>query len=323
MSKFVQLTNDEIILRVNCYTAIAKPENGSFQNKVYMLNLGKVPYTYEGIKNNKKVIKEEYVDTYLIKGIRGALRHAVMKICKQYGYEVCHSTDKTEIKDPNQSRDRDNTEKNNTENIDPKTKKKKVKMLSILPEGFHPIGTCLKSKTGECLVHTIFGSIRKESKFRVHCNPVADVNKKTATFQTKVQLMTAKMENRTVFSYDNIPAQNFEERYISGFFSFELNVSKCEPKELGMLLEAAIHISRLGRGYNAGYGSIQILSYEIFKCEIIFGSTWNAELQKHMLTEESKEVALPEKAQEALEAWHEYVKKQVTNSASISILNTA
>ena len=170
MSKFVQLNNDEIILRVNCYTAIAKPENGSFQNKVYMLNLGKVSYTYEGIKNNKKVIKEDFTDIYLIEGIRGTLRHAVMKICKQYGYKVCHSTAKTEIKDPNQNRDRNrgrnNAEKENTENNQLKNKKKQVKMLSILQEGFHPIGACLKSKAVKCLVHAIFGSIRKESFFR-------------------------------------------------------------------------------------------------------------------------------------------------------------
>ena len=88
------------ILKIYCYVAICKPLNGSFGSSKgsHLLKLVPIPYTY---LNKQKELTHKTVDSYLIKGLRGAVRHKVMEVCFLAGLEVCHTSDKTEDKDKN------------------------------------------------------------------------------------------------------------------------------------------------------------------------------------------------------------------------------
>ncbi|MFX0171662.1 MAG: hypothetical protein ACFE9L_07060 [Candidatus Hodarchaeota archaeon] len=76
----------KIVLRVVAFTPIAKPLKGALpqSNNSHFLRLYPVIYTS---MNNKKE-KTAKNETYLIKGLRGAIRHQIMHFCSSIGLEV-------------------------------------------------------------------------------------------------------------------------------------------------------------------------------------------------------------------------------------------
>ena len=63
----------------------------------HFLRLYPVSYKYTSGKEEK----ETTVETYYIKGLKGAIRHEMMRICKNNNLEVCHTTDKETDKSGN------------------------------------------------------------------------------------------------------------------------------------------------------------------------------------------------------------------------------
>lgn len=130
---------------------IVKTLNGSIAggNTGCMLRSQNVTVNYK--KNTKW--QEKIVKTYIIKGLRGAVRHAVMEECKAKGIEVCHTTNKEEDKSQNK----------------------------LLVDGFHLLGSCINKK--ECIIHQIFGSMRQESIISVSSDPIIFIDDKFSTFK--------------------------------------------------------------------------------------------------------------------------------------------
>ncbi len=207
-------------IRVEAYTPIAKPSNGTVQKSKVLLKLAPVPYTNNG--------KEHKAEAYYIKGLKGLLRHAAMRCARAKGIEVCHTSDKEEDKHGNK----------------------------LIPEGFHPLGSCYP--LNECIIHKIFGSMHVPSKIRVWSPPIANI--KHAEYRSDIPIvkMHIATENRIALSYDKKPIQDFKEGYISGDFTFFIDVTKLNDEELNFILESLLYIEELGGGVNAGYGKVML-----------------------------------------------------------------
>ncbi|MHA1331467.1 MAG: hypothetical protein ACTSR2_10365 [Candidatus Hodarchaeales archaeon] len=149
------VTTTRKILKVRVLTPISKPLNGSLPSSKtsHLLKLWTFDYEYK----NGKETKTSSATAYMIKGLRGSLRHQVMECCKKHGLEVCHTSDK----------------------------KTEQKGNSLLPEGFHLQGSCSSEK--ECLVHTVFGSKQHQGKIRVSARPIANISHKTYQAKTSFQ----------------------------------------------------------------------------------------------------------------------------------------
>ena len=232
-SRVKRIQNPQRILKVVAYTAIAKPLNGSLprSNNSHFLRLYPIKYSYKNGKDEKEATSE----SYFLKGIRGAIRHQVMKICYDAGEEVCHTSDKATDKMGN----------------------------SLLPEGFHLTGSC--KGNGECIVHQVFGSMGTEGLISVYAEPITSISHKSAKTEVKVQKVHIATENRVCMTFDNKSVQNFGERYFSGEFTFEIDVTCCTSEQIGLLIESVINMQRLGRGYTAGYGKIHIKQIQLLE----------------------------------------------------------
>ncbi len=207
-------------IKVVAYTTIAKPSNGTVQKAKVLLKLS--PITY---KNNGK---EHKVEAYYIKGLKGVLRHAAMECARTKGLEVCHTSDKTTDKSGNE----------------------------LIPDGFHPLCSCYPDN--ECIIHRIFGSIHVPSKIKVWSLPVANI--KHAEFESEHPLnnMHVATENRIALSYDGRAIQDFREGYLSGEFTFFVDVTKLDEEEIRFILESLLYIDTLGGGVSAGYGVVRL-----------------------------------------------------------------
>ncbi|MFW9903435.1 MAG: hypothetical protein ACFFFH_03820 [Candidatus Thorarchaeota archaeon] len=93
----------------------------------------------------------------------------------------------------------------------------------------------------------------------------ASISHKTAELPIAIQNVHIASENRINMTYERKTVQDFKERYFSGNFYFEINVTKCTPKQLGLLIEGAMAFDRLGRGYNTGYGRVEVKRIKLFK----------------------------------------------------------
>jgi hypothetical protein len=220
-------TKKQIVVRA--YTPIAKPLNASIQKNATMLLLGEIPY-----ENGSKVFNTKL---YYIKGVRGMLRHACMKLAQACGIEVCHSSEKTELKDG----------------------------TKLISSGFHPLGAC----NPPCILRRIFGTFREESSVSVLVDPIASIKHKEYTTNVPVQKVHISSENRIALAYDRMPIQDFRESYFSGYFSFCIDVSILTDDEIKFLMESLLYIETLGGGKNAGYGRVKILSFEVQKIGIV------------------------------------------------------
>lgn len=263
----------QLVLKVFCYTPIAKPLNGSLprSNASHMLRLQSISYQYDGTGKNTQ--KEATVAPYLLKGIKGVLRHTMAQQCLKSGLEVCHSTDKETDKHGNQ----------------------------LLPKGFHLLGSCIDS--GECILHQIFGSKGHEGIISVYADPIASIPHKTAVLPEPIQHVHIGSENRVNLTYEGKSVQDFSERYFSGTFSFEINVTSCSPEQIGLILEGAMLFDRLGRGYNSGYGHVEVKKLSLVKRSVIktpmLVEDGSFTIQKHLT-----ETPLEDLFQQSLEAWY-------------------
>ncbi len=269
------LQNPQKILKVFCYTPIAKPLNGSLprSNNSHFLKLYPASYSY-GRGKEKNTVETQ---TYMIKGLRGCLRHQAMETCNAKGLAVCHSTDKEMSKDG----------------------------TPLLPEGFHLLGSCRKNG-GSCILHTIFGSKGNEGKISVFAHPISAISHKTYEINIKVQNVQIATENRLNKTFGGISAQNFGERYFSGAFEFEIDVSRCSSEELGLLIEVIISLQKLGRGYNSGYGRINVRKFQLLERSITRKSIWD-ENDAFIIKELNVEKPLKEEVFSALQEWERYV----------------
>ncbi len=270
------LHNPQKILKVVCFTPIAKPLNGSLprSNNSHFLKLYPITYRYK----NGKEEKTAEAQTYMIKGLRGSLRHQAMAICKAYGLEVCHSTDKESSREGQK----------------------------LLPEGFHLLGSCRKNGSS-CILHQIFGSKGNEGKISVLSNPIACIKHRTFDSEIDLQNVHIAMENRFNKTFDGISVQDFGERYFSGEFEFEINVSLCSPEEIGLLIEVVMNFQKIGRGFNSGYGRVKVLKFQLKERKTNRIPVWD-ESDSFILKEEIIENASKEEVWEALEAWKQYLR---------------
>ncbi len=271
------------ILKVKAYTPICKPLNGNVSGSSisHLLKLWNFPYQYK----DKKQIKEATATAYLIKGLRGTIRHRVMAQCNERGLEVCHTSDKETDKKGNR----------------------------FLPEGFHLIGNCVEN--GECIVHSIFGSRGHRSKIRVSSLPIAYITQKTYKTDYKIQNVRISTENRVNLSYDGKSIQDFGERYFTGDFEFEIDVTECNPSELGLLVEAVMYLQKLGRGYNSGYAEIIVKSFGLVARSISRKPKWLT-TNEFTIEEEVIEEPIPKEVIQALEEWQIFLEKATMDSSN-------
>ena len=269
------------ILKVNAYTPICKPLNGNVSGSSisHLLKLWNFPYQYK----DKRQIKEATATAYHIKGLRGTIRHRVMAQCKERGLEVCHTSDKETDKKGNR----------------------------FLPEGFHLIGSCVEN--GECIVHSIFGSRGHRSKIRVSSLPIAHITQTTYKTDYKVQIVRISTENRVNLSYDGKSIQDFGERYFTGDFEFEIDVTECNPSELGLLVEAVMYLQKLGRGYNSGYAEIIVKSFGLVKRSISRTPKWLT-TNEFAIEEKVIEEPTPKEVVQALEEWQGFLETAAMES---------
>jgi hypothetical protein len=207
---------------VRAFTPIAKPINTTIQKNSAMLLLGEIPYV-----NGSKIFNTKL---YYLKGLRGMLRHACMDLAHDYGIEVCHSSEKTELKDG----------------------------TKLIPKGFHPLGAC----NPPCILRRIFGTFREDSRIIVSAEPITSISHKDYTTEVPVQKVHIASENRIALSYDRISIQDFRQSYFSGYFTFFIDVTQLTDDEIKFLLESLLHIEYYGGGKNAGYGHVKILDVE-------------------------------------------------------------
>lgn len=265
------------ILKVIVHVPVGKSINGSISqgNMSYMMELNPISYTY-GTGESKKTAT---CRAFRIKGLRGGVRHSVMQMCLTASLEVCHSSNKLEDKHGN----------------------------SFLPAGFHAQASCLENDQ-ECIVHRMFGSLRQKSRIAVDSPPVVNPKHDTAQFAIPVQLLKIGTENCTVMSYDEKPIQNFKHHYFSGEFYFEIDVTKCEPQDLGLLIEAVTHLKKIGGGYNSGYGHIASLKFSLLQRSWTTKRTWDGD--GFIVTHHKQENILQQEVENVLQAWQEYLASQ-------------
>jgi hypothetical protein len=267
-----KIINPHIVLKIVAFTPIAKPLNGALpqSNISHFLRLYPVNYTYVNNKHKKTATSE----TYLLKGLRGAIRHQIMHLCSSIGLEVCHTSDKEYDKQGN----------------------------SLLPEGFHLLGACRTN--GECLVHQIFGSKGIKSSISVYADPITSISQKSATTEEPVQNVHIATEKRVCLSFDDKSIQDFGERYFSGYFAFEIDVTRCNNIQLGLLLDAIVNLKKLGRGFNTGYGRLKIKQFQLLERFINRTPVWKED--SFLVEENVVERSLKTKVDDAMEAWAQY-----------------
>jgi CRISPR/Cas system CSM-associated protein Csm3 (group 7 of RAMP superfamily) len=228
MNEVREMKTTKKLIVVRAYTPIAKPLNASIQKNSTMLLLGEIPYINGGKTFNTKV--------YYIKGLRGMLRHAAMALAYDCGIEVCHTSEKTELKDG----------------------------TKLMPVGFHVLGSC----DPPCILQRIFGSFRKESRISVLADPITSISQKDYTTNVAVQKVHIASEIRIAMSFDGIPIQDFRESYFSGYFTFSIDVTQLTDVEIKFLLESLLYIETLGGGKNAGYGQVKLLDFDLLQVEL-------------------------------------------------------
>lgn len=275
--KAVKNGNQAQILKVYCYTPISKPLNGSLpqSNRSHLLRLFPIEYSYK----SGKEVKKGQTETYFIKGLRGALRHQVMQICVENGLKVCHTSDKEADKHGN----------------------------SLLPIGFHLTGAC--KENGECIVHQIFGSMGTAGIISVYADPITSITHKTAKTAVNIQKVHIATENRVVMTFDGKSIQDFGERYFSGEFSFEIDVTQCKPKQIGLLIQSVMNMKKLGRGFNSGYGRIQIKQFQLLHRSITRVPEWKE--NGFMVKEEIIENSVKKEVLDAIQEWELYLQEEI------------
>jgi hypothetical protein len=184
-------------------------------------------------------------------------------------------------------------------------KEKDSSGISLLPKGFHLNGVCVKNGD-ECIIHSIFGGMGYEGKISVSVDPIAFIKEtKNLQLARRVQLMHIATENRHCRTFDGKIAQNFTEKYASGVFTCEIDVTPLNKPELGLVIEGAMRMERLGGGFNAGYGRIAVTKFQLIRRS----KEWKKRLVDGWfeVSEEVTEEPLNQEVKLALQAWEDYV----------------
>ncbi len=302
-----QLEGERRVLRayVRSLSAI-KTLNEAVHNGTYMAKLKPTPvyleYGGQGTKtiteNGKKKhvtkkakkTKTLYLETYLVKGLKGLLRHLVMALLDALGISGCHSTARLTYGKNDQA---------------------------AIPEGsfVHPLGACVKEdgKTRQegCLTYQIFGAMLNKSIIKVDPVLIAQANGNTIPKTAKVVQASRKVvfahiatEVRNVMTIEQNPIQDFREHYFDTDFMLSMDVTQCTLEQLGALVEALFHAKELGGSKTAGYGKIAIERVELQGI---------IEQRQILLTENgfepqttTQEWSLPTMLQDAFLAWEAY-----------------
>jgi hypothetical protein len=235
------------VIVVRCQTPIAKPTNTSIQKTSAMLLLGHLKY--------KNGTKDFNTKMYLLKGVRGMLRHAGMKLAKTCNMEVCHSSEKEALQDGTQ----------------------------LIPKGFHALGSC--DPMNPCILRGIFGTFREESRIKASSDPLASIKHKEYTTEFPIQNVHIATEHRIALSFEGTPIQDFKQVYFAGTFTFQIDVSKLNEDEIKFLMESILYIDQLGGGKNTGYGQVTVLDFEYQELVIVRKAVKNGD-KKFEITEE-------------------------------------
>ncbi|MFQ5978383.1 MAG: hypothetical protein ACE5OZ_09665 [Candidatus Heimdallarchaeota archaeon] len=290
------------VLIVRFYMACGKPMNGPTPggNKTTFLRL--YPVTYKYSHNGEQ--KEDTTELYQLKQLRGTFRHSGMQLMFDHGKEVCHTSDKLKDKSGN----------------------------SLIPDGFHPLGWCneevrkqalkraKKEERGEqkdmmkavtngtsCIISQVFGRMGNEGLISVHADPITLLNHKTAKLNVRVQRIQTAFENRNAMSFEGKPIQDFKERFLSGYLTCEVIVTKCLPYQLGFVIQCVLGLERLGRSYNAGYGRVEVQSFQLVDRKISREPKWTED--RFEVVEEIEDESLQVEVEEALQAFEDYLSQ--------------
>lgn len=264
------LTNKKQLLIVTFYASLLKTLNGSIPGSKIspLLKL----YTHSGKYNGKgDKLKEEKVSSYFIKGIRGSIRHIAMTLCKERGIQVCDTHDRPD------------------------------KLQS--PDNFHLSASCRFNGSKGCIILSIFGAKGIQGKISFYHNPVASYNY-DSKFEINLQKVHIATDKRVCFNSENEPIQDFGERFVSGFITFEIDVSKLNNEELGLIIEATKRFERLGRGYNSGSGHIEIKKFKLVNRTIEYDQSWENDtwVNKKNITD----ISLKDEVLQAIKGWNNY-----------------
>ncbi|MFQ5980318.1 MAG: hypothetical protein ACE5OZ_19455 [Candidatus Heimdallarchaeota archaeon] len=283
-----------------------KTLNEAIHNGTYMAKLKPTAVYLEYEGQEKKTIMENgkkkqvtkkvkktttlYLETYLVKGLKGLLRHLLMALLDALGISGCHSTDRLTYGKNEQS---------------------------AIPDGsfVHPLGACVKEdgKTRQegCLTYQIFGAMLKQSIIKVDQVLIAQANGNTIPKTAKgiepsrkVVFAHIATEVRNVMTIEQKPIQEFREHYFDSDFVISVDVTHCTLEQLGAFVEALFHAKELGGGKTAGYGKIAIDRVDLQRI---------TEQRQIILTENGFETQttiqernLPTMLQEAFLAWQAY-----------------
>ncbi|MHA1125524.1 MAG: RAMP superfamily CRISPR-associated protein [Candidatus Heimdallarchaeota archaeon] len=292
-----------------------KPLNGTNGKKSFLMKGGEVSYEYEGrakvqvskleefIKENKEKILDElemvrekagkkkpsesiYVTTLveksgtsrMIKGIRGAIRHRVMKILYEKNIDYCVPTQKKEFQGTKEP---------------------------TLLDGEHLMDGCGENP---CPIKQLFGTWNKESSIRVWSDVIVESETPIEKIRRKkgIAFGYSSMEERHAARRDRKTLQNFLEQYISSEFQFYIEYDKELPNWLiGLLLEGILSVSNLGNGRSAGYGRVEIkeIAFEKITFERKLGKETNGRIA---IIEDEQIVSQNKKVEEYLTAWSKH-----------------
>ena len=283
-----QALKPQKILKVVVFADIVKPLNGATtMSKVsHLLKLEPISYTYGKDKITESI-------TYFIKGLKGAVRHAFMRMCKGSDLEVCHSSDKE---------------------FDKHGK-------SFLPQGFHLLGACLKDEN-PCILQQIFGQKGQQSLISVRAPAITSIKHKTAEFDRNIQKVHIATETRIMLSAKQKTMQDFGERYFSGQFYFEINVTRCQLAQLGSIIQAvSSQLHRLGRGYTAGYRHIEVQEMQLLTRKTSTALVPTGESFKVQKVFEDKPI--PQLVNQAIKAWNSFLEQQLKLQLQLQLQTNA
>ena len=261
--------------------------NGSDSGaRSFMKILDSLNFTYTTAKG--KTVKSGRVDTvYGLKGTKGALRHKVLDLCVAKNIEVCSPSAKTE-----------------------------TKSYSVLPEGFHANGACVKTEDiDECIVHSIFGSLGHRSIIKVSAPPLIKVTQKIlkdnlerVKFDIPVLIndLIIRFENHHAEAKDGRTIQQYSEPYVSGRVYFEIDVTHLDPAQLGLIITASSMIREFGGKKSSGSGQVAEIKLSLLKrvAHNPYRTDENGDyvFPKNLYTD----TRINEEFLPAVEAWHKF-----------------
>jgi hypothetical protein len=236
----------------------------------------------EGKKRDAKiqvtVLKEERGSSRVVKGVRGAIRHSIMKMLHQKGISYCSPTMKERFQGNNEP---------------------------TLLENEHLMGACGETP---CPIRQLFGMLGEKSPIRVWSDVLVQTEKslEKITPQKGLSFVHVSTENRHASRRDGKTLQDFSEQYFSGEVQFYVEFSDELPDWLlGLLVNGILSVHHLGGGSNSGYGRIEVK--EIAYTQVTFERTLGTENNGAIsINEEEHIVPQNHLLQEYLDAWRSY-----------------